>query len=302
MKKDFIGDNELLIDRFDNSVEAAEGDLKFRTPKRIFKKRQMYITIGVVALVAIISISVLVAALLMRNEESYDDSAAFYFASDKLSEDGGEFADYGTIKFKIRNYADSLRVSHEAVDNFVVFVSADGKDVTSDMEIVIENTTLEPDVRCECNVEITVPDEYIGKPLDVTVISEPIKKELKGTFTLRPEWGYEINDKEGNACAELVIYADAGVELELEWDPEAVIADSTDSFVRTAIEGESRCIVNLAGGTGVTIHMFKKDINQVYTKDSEIIKLAKAGELVSDTAEGAETAEAEPADVTEEAE
>lgn len=279
MKDNLINDNELLVEEL---VGAEEEELKFRRPKKIIKKKRMLIVLFIIlGLVAIGALS-FGAYMLLRPEKGYDDSAAFYFSSDLLSEEGGEYVVYDTIDFNVYNYADSLRVSKEPVEDFTVRIKADGKDITSKTDISMGERAMAPDVRSGCAVSVSVPEKYRDKTIDVTVTSSPVQKELTASFKIQPAWGYSVNDEKGNVCAELVIYANKDVSLELSWDGEKLIPDSTDSYIRTAEAGETKCIIELSSGTSVTIPMFKADPSKDHTKDNKAILLNSVKNAVTE--------------------
>ncbi len=299
LKDNFIHDSELLVEKLEPSEPLGEDELKFRRPKKIFKKKRVLVTFIVILSLLVAGALTCLGFMLFKPAEVYDDSAAFYFASDLLSEVGGEFVVYDVIEFNVYNYADSLRVSKEPVDSFNIKVEADGKDITGKAEINVGETAMAPDVRCGCEVSVAVPDKYMDSVIDVTVTSEPIPKVLKGSFTLEPAWDYDVKDEKGNVCAELVIYANKDVSLELSWNSEKLIADSTDSYIRTAKNGEDKCNIQLSAGMSTTIAMFKADPSKVFTVKDKAISL-KAVEYTVSEEETAETAEAPESTETEE--
>lgn len=273
MEDNFIYDSELLVEELEPASAMAEEELKFRRPKRIFKRRRnLVIFIIILSLLIAGSLTVL-GIMLFKPVEKYDDSAAFYFASDLLSEEGGEFVAYDTIEFNVYNYADALRVSKEPIDDFKITVKADGKDITGKVTLSMGETAMAPNVRSGCAVSVSVPENYIDSTIDVTVTSSPIAKELKGTFRLEPAWDYEVKDEKGNYCAELVIYANKDVALELTWDGEKLIANNADSYIKTAENGENKCTVQLSAGMSTTIAMFKADPDKEYSKKDKVIDL-----------------------------
>ncbi len=290
MKDNLIQDNQLLVEDVGN-VQAEEEELKFRRPKRIFKKKRMLIVFFIIIGLILTGAVSFAAYMIFKPDKVYDDSAAFYFSSDLLSEDGGEFVAYDSIDFNVYNYADALRVSKEPVEDFTVTVMADGKDITGKVDISMGERGMAPDVRSGCAVSVSVPEKYRDKVVDITVKSFPVEKVLKGSFTLEPAWDYMINDAKGNVCAELVVFANKDVSLELEWDGEKLIPDSTDSYIRTAKDGEFKCNIELSAGMSITIPVFKTDISKAYSKGNKAISLNEVKLAAADK---------EQADVTEE--
>ncbi len=266
-----IKDSELLMD--EAPVVREEEELKFRTPKKIVKKKRLLTVLFIILGLILVGGACFGAYMLFGPEKGYDDSAAFYFSSDLLSEEGGEYVVYDTIDFNVYNYADALRVSKEPVEDFSVTVKADGKDITARSEISMGERAMAPDVRSGCAVSVSVPEKYRDKVIDVIVKSSPVEKELRGSFKLEPAWGYEINDEKGNVCAELVIFANKDISLEFSWDGEKLIPDSTDSYIRTAKDGENKCSISLSGGTSITIPIFKVNAAKVYDSDSKAVTL-----------------------------
>lgn len=301
MNNNYIDDNELLVDRFDNGENSDGGkDPKFRRPKKIFKKRRTAIVFLVILGVLVLGALTGLGIWLFAPEPEYDDSAAFYFSSDILSEDGGEFVAYESIEFNVYNYADALRVSKEPLESFSVEVRADGRNITSKSEINIGETAMAPNIRSGCAVSVKVPEKYNDKLIEVSVISSPIKKELKASFRIEPAWGYEVKDEKGNVAAELVIYANRDVNLMLTWDGEKLIADSTNSYVRTAENGEKSCIISLSAGMSTDVALFKTDIQDLIKNTSKAFSLSETEEEAEKPEETKETQETEEISETEE--
>ena len=131
MKDNMIKDNELLVEEAPVAPEKEE--LVFRTPKKIVKKKRLLTVLFIILGLILAGALCFGAYMLFGPEKGYDDSAAFYFSSDLLNEEGGEYVVYDTIDFNVYNYADSLRVSKEPVEDFSVTVKADGKDITASL-------------------------------------------------------------------------------------------------------------------------------------------------------------------------
>ncbi len=297
MKDNMIQDNELLVEEL-AGVPAVDEELQFRRPKKIIKKKRLLIVLFIILGLVVMSALAFGAYMLFKPEKGYDDSAAFYFSSDLLSEEGGEFVVYDTIDFNVYNYADALRVSKEPVEDFSIAVKADGKDITAKAEISIGEKAMAPDVRSGCAVSISIPEKYRDGVIDIVVKSSPVPKELKGSFKLEPAWGYSLNDKEGNVCAELVIYANKDISLELSWDGEKLIPDSTDPYIRTAEDGENKCSIQLSGGMSITIPMFKADPAKVHKADGKAVTLKTVKYTVTEEASETEEVSGETEEVS----
>ncbi|MBQ4602142.1 MAG: hypothetical protein IJB24_04700 [Clostridia bacterium] len=296
MKDNMIKDNELLVEEAPVAPEKEE--LVFRTPKKIVKKKRLLTVLFIILGLILAGALCFGAYMLFGPEKGYDDSAAFYFSSDLLNEEGGEYVVYDTIDFNVYNYADSLRVSKEPVEDFSVTVKADGKDITARSEISMGERAMAPDVRSGCAVSVSVPEKYRDKVIDVTVKSFPVEKELKGSFKLEPAWGYSVNDEKGNVCAELVIFANKDISLELSWDGEKLIPDSTDSYIRTAEDGENKCNIQLSGGMSITIPMFKAEPEKVIASDSKAVVLKAVKYTVTEEAPETEEVSGETEEVS----
>lgn len=292
-----IKDSELLMD--DAPAVPEEEELLFRTPKKIVKKKRLLTVLFIILGIILVGAACFGAYMLFGPEKGYDDSAAFYFSSDLLSEEGGEYVVYDTIDFNVYNYADALRVSKEPVESFSVTVKADGKDITARSEISMGENAMAPDVRCGCAVSVSVPEKYRDKVIDVIVKSSPVEKELRGSFKLEPAWGYEIRDEKGNVCADLVIFANKDISLELSWDGEKLIPDSTDSYIRTAKDGENKCNISLTGGMSVTIPMFKVDTEKLIDSDSKAVALKTVKYSVTEESPETEEVSDETEEVSE---
>lgn len=295
MNDNMNNSSQLLVEGND-TINADEKALSFRKPKKIVKKARAR-TVLLILLIALVAAGLTFAGFMLFGPgEVYDDSTAFYFTGDLVSEEGGEYTVYDSIDFNVYNYADSLRVSKEPLESFTVKVECEGKDITSKSEITMGEVAMAADVRSGCAVSVKVPEQYNGSVIDITVVSYPINKELRGSFKVLPQWGYEIKDAKGNVCAELMIYANKDVSLELEWDGEKLIPDSTDSYIRTAENGENKCNIQLSAGMSTTIPLFKVNPDKVYSNKTKAISLdALKYTLTDDHAE-----ETEESDTTEE--
>lgn len=275
------------MNKFDESTPTNEetivepdddlytGIPRFRKPLNLRGKRNVRITsVLLLALLLIIGVVGIIIGLTDRSTP-FDDSLAFYFTSDLLSEDGGEFIAYDTIEFNVRNYADSLRVSREAIENFEITITCNGKDITKKAEISLGVTDMEPNVRSGCAVSITLPNKYINQPVEVSVTSYPIEKTISGVFTLKPGWGYEVNDSKGSICSELVIYANKSVSVKVTWDEDKLIPDSTEEYIRAEGLGNNYCRIDLEAGSVITVPLFKADTSKDYSDNSKVITVEK---------------------------
>lgn len=288
LKDNDIKKDDLLLG-METDDEMIGTEPKFRKPRYIFRKKKIIALAIVLAVFITAGVGMLVGYLVYEPEKVYDDSTAFYVTSNLLSEEGGKYTVYDRIEFDIYNYADSLRVSAEPVEISDIRVEADGKDITGKVDITLSESLIAPEVRSASNVVITLPEKYHGTELGVTVLSAPIEKVLKGTFVVVPEWGYELKDKEGDVCAELVIYANKDVTLQVEWSAEKLIPDSTNPYIRTAKLNEMKCTVELSSGMGISIPMFKIDPSQVYDLESMAVIVKRQEKSASaDEADGAD--------------
>ncbi|MBR5515601.1 MAG: hypothetical protein IKU52_05310 [Clostridia bacterium] len=266
----------------ENSINENNTEkLAFHKPKHFARKKK-----GVTFLVILLVLVLLCAmgfgayklyGILFKNK-GFDDSTAFYFTSNILSEDGGDFEAVGSIDFDIYNYADTLRTSKEKVEDFEIKVTAGGKDITKKVTVTTGERAMEADIRSACNVNIVVPRQYHNKKIDVEVVSKPLQITLKGSFSYEPSWGYEIKD-DGN-CVELVLFANEDTSLKVEWDEKKLIADSTNPYIEAAgIDSES-CTVALAGSMSSSIYFFKTDTEDKFTNNSKAFKISESKKTV----------------------
>ncbi len=284
--------SDMLIDDIDVQENYAKEPV-FRKPLNLRQKRNLKIALLCALGAVLLAGVVLLAVFLLNGPAPYDNSGQFYFSSDLLSEAEGKqcYTTYGAIEFDIYNFEDKLRVSKEAIEDFDIKLECDGKNITSRADISVGERAMEADIRSTCRVSITLPERYHNKEIEVSVSSSPILKELKGKFKVIPKWSYEVKDYEGSVCTEVVIYANESVALEFSWNKEGnLIPDATNSYIRTAKEGEASCIIELAPGTTVTLPMFKTDIKAVYSENSEEFSLKETNKkaIAADTTEESE--------------
>ncbi len=247
--------------------EIPEDAIKFRKPRSAKRNKVILILLLCVLGVALI-VGAVFGCIALFDKEEYDNTADFYFSSDLLSQDGGDYTVYGKIEFNVANYADALRTSAENIESYSISIEADGDDITSKCDIDKEMAALAKGSRTTGNVTVSVPDEYCGIPLDVEVTSFPVDVTLKGRFTVLPEWGSRFTDEEGSVTASLSLYANEEVTLLVKWDPEKLIADSTNAYVKASDE-DYECEVTLAAGTGAEIYFFKPDMNEAYNENDK---------------------------------
>lgn len=259
-----LSEQELPLDKLD---EFDEQDVEYRKPRSSKRNKIILILLLCVLGVAII-VGAIFGCIAFLGEEEYDNTADFYFSSDLLSQDGGEYTVYGEIEFNVFNYADSLRTSAETIESYSVTVKADGKNITDKCDVDKELSVLTKGSRTTGKVVVSVPDEYCGIPLDVEVVSYPVDIALKGKFTVLPDWGFDFSDEEGSVAASLSLYANDEITLLVKWDPEKLIADSTNAYVKASDE-DYECEVTLAPGTSAQIYFFKPDMNEVYNEDDK---------------------------------
>ena len=262
---------------FDAEFEGRPDREQYRKPRktRIGKK---HIIIAAVCLAAVLILGgILFAVIRNTRSDEYDNTGSFYFSSDLLTTDGGEFTVYNEIAFLVRNFADKLRISEETIESFTVTVVCDGKDITSECAIEKERATLEAGGVATSLVTVRLPDDYNGVPVEIETVSRPTEIRLRGTFTVVPSWGYSFSDKEGSVSGKLVIWANEEITLTVTWDPELMTADPTNAYVKSGADGSS-CDVTLAAGTGCEIYFFKENINADYSlPDFEAITVRKTG-------------------------
>lgn len=281
LKDNMIKDNELLVEEL-GGVSEAEEELRFRRPRKIVKRKRLFIVLFIILGLIVAGAASFGIYMLFRPEEPYDDSAAFYLSSDLLSEEGGEFVVYDTIDFSVYNYADSLRVSKEPIEDFGITVKVDGKDITPKTEITAGDKVMPADERSGCEVSIKVPEKYRDKTVEVIVKSSPVPKEIKASFRIEPAWGYSVYDEKGLICAELVIFANKDTALELNWNGEKLIPDSTNPYIRTAKDGENKCRIQLTAGMSTTIPLFKADPEKDYSDDTRVLSLESVEYIVTE--------------------
>ena len=299
--------SDLLLDEKDPAAdlfeEKEEKELEYRKPRSAKRNKLVLIVLLCVLGVAVIAGAVF-GCIAFFSEEEYDNTADFYFSSDLLSQEGGEYTVYGDIEFNLTNYADALRTSAENIESYSVSIKADGKDITSKCGIEKELSALTKGSRTSGKVTVSVPDKYCGIPLDVEVVSYPVDVTLKGRFTVLPDWGFKFSDEEGSVAASLSLYANEEITLLVKWDPDKLIADSTNAYVKASDE-DYECEVTLAAGTGAEIYFFKPDMNAVFKEDEksfpiEITKVKTDKKKESDNKdkekETEESAETETAD------
>ncbi len=274
MGKQFYHDpdinDQIVTDPEIDSKNIYDGDNKFRRSKnRHNTKATKIFALCALGLAVILALTLLI--YIIGSAVIDPDSRSFYFSSDLLSEEGGEFIAYDSINFNVYNYADELRISKEDIEDFEITLECDGKNITKKADISLGVKAMEANVRSGCAVSITLPAKYTGKKVDVKVTSAPIEKTISATFTVKPKWNYEVNDEKGNVCAEIVIYANKKTSVKLSWDPEKLIPDSTNSYIREAGAEENFCYVEVASGTSVTIPMFKVNPAKDYSDNKKVI-------------------------------
>lgn len=264
--------SDLLLTEKEAPIEGAAGDfpedaVKFRKPRSAKRNKLILILLLCVLGVAVIAGAVF-GCIALFDKEEYDNTADFYFSSDLLSQNGGEYTVYGDIEFSVSNYEDALRTSAENIESYSVSVEADGDDITSKCKVDKEMSALTKGSRTTGKVSVSVPDEYCGIPLDVIVKSYPVDVTLKGRFTVLPEWDCRFSDEKGSVAASLSLYANEEITLLVKWDPDKLIADSTNAFVK-ASNDDYECKVTLEAGTGTEIYFFKPDMTAVFNENDK---------------------------------
>ena len=203
----------------------------YRKPLNILKKRRATIALIIaLSLVATAGLTFLAYKLLKPNIAPGNET--FYFTSDLLSDKPGkEFAAYKTIDFKLCNYADELRSSKTNIDDFAFRLLYGNEDITAKCKIDCGSYQLNAGDRSSTDVSITVPDEYYGLPVNVSVESLPITSTLYGTFIVYGDWGYEIAENENEFVCKMTIWANTDIDLKISWDPQLVTPDYTNLLI-----------------------------------------------------------------------
>jgi len=275
--------SDIILSENDISENSGYGDegldkSQFRQPrKRGHGKAVIIVAASFAALLLIVGI--IIAVTHIHKDKPYDNTEPFYFSSDLLKEDGAEYSVYGDICFTVCNFADELRCSMQDIESVSITVSSEGKDVTSKCIIKNELDLLPAEKNTVSSIAITVPEELNGFPLEVKAVSAPIEITLKGIFTVLPGWGYELKDEAGSVNAELVVWANEETTLKVTWNPEELIADPTNSYVKASDSSES-CEVTLAAGTGAEIFFFKTDVDSDHTGTDAVTVEKTAGAAV----------------------
>jgi len=250
---------------------AADEGLVFRKPKNFNRKRKTRIFF--IILLALLLTAALAFGVykLFFGPEKYDDRDAFYFTSNILSEEGGKFKAVGSIDFDIYNYAD-IRTSKVKIEGFDIKVSANGKNITKKADMKVGERAMDARVPSACNVNIELPREYHDKLIEVEVTSKPNNVVLKAQFEYEPEYGYKVKDD--GVCVEVILFANKDVTLDLEWDGEALIADSTNPYIQSAGLDKTKCSVSLAGGMSTSIYFFKADPKEEFDNMTDALRLS----------------------------
>ena len=243
----------------DGSYAYAEEVLTFRKPKHFSRKKKLLVVLIIILALLFVAALGFGAYKIFFAGGRYDDSASFYFSSNILSEEGGEFKAVGTIDFDIYNYADTLRTSKEKIEGFDIKVMANGKDITKKATIVTGEKTMEAEVRSACNVNIDVPREYHDKLIEVEVTSKPTQVVLK----------------DDGVCVELIIFANKDTTVDVEWNEKKLTADSTNPYVEKSGIDKDKCSVSLAGGMSTSVYFFKSDVEDEFSGKTKDIKVTE---------------------------
>ncbi len=230
----------------------------YRSPRKKSRKKTL-LTILICAAASLLLAGVVFAVIRLTEKPVYDNTGSFYFSSDLLSADGGEFTVYNEISFRVNNFADKLRVSESEIDSYSVKISRNGADVTDLCSVTKEAGSLPAGTVASSLVTVSLPDDLFNTPLEVEVSSRPTEIVLRGTFTVVPSWGWSLTDEAGSVCCKLVVWANEDITARVSWDETLLIADKNDPNVKASDTDGSFTVV-LAAGTGTEIYFFKNDI------------------------------------------
>ena len=92
-----LSEKELPLDLMD---ELDEKEVEYRKPRSAKRDKLILILLLCVLGVAII-VGAVFGCIAFMGKEEYDNTADFYFSSDLLSQDGGEYTVYGEIEFNV---------------------------------------------------------------------------------------------------------------------------------------------------------------------------------------------------------
>lgn len=251
--------------------ETPDRSMFRRSRKKNEKKKVLIITLCCILGAALITGAVFLAIWIFGGN-SYDRTSEFYFTSDILTEDGGNFASSGDIRFTLYNYADALRTNIYNIETFDVTVKSGGKDITSKCTVQKSAESMPKNVRSSVSVTVSLPENYDGTPVDVYVKSKPTEIVLRGTFTVVPEWSYSLESEEGSIVATLVLSCNDGGEFEVEWDKDKVSADNNDPAVASA-DG-NKCTIVLSEEGSYELRFFKNDVDESYSGSGDDIPVS----------------------------
>ena len=222
-------ENEIETEEFIPETENEE--TVYRKPLNILKKRRATIVLIIaLSLVAAAGLTFLAFKIFTPNIAPMNET--FYFTSDLLeNEPGKEFAAYKSIDFTLCNYADELRTSKKNVDNLSFKVTYGQEDITSKCKIECPSYEMSAKERISNFVSITVPDEYYGLPVNVSVESLPISYTLYGTFYVYGDWGYDIADNLNEYVCKMTLWSNSDIDLKISWDPQLVTPDYTNLLI-----------------------------------------------------------------------
>lgn len=289
MDENIYGDDGLIIDDDHASEELEAEEIKFRKPNRFRQKKTARLILLILCIALIAAGAVFgVYKLFFDKNEPYDDSLSYYFSSNHLTEQGADIHQIGAITFNICNFADDLRVSKEKIEDFDIRVTANGEDITKKVDISTGERAMESGVRSTCEVTIELTDEYYDIPVEVSCVSAPREVTLTGTFTVKPAHTYTVSEAsdteykllDTSVAVEVTLKAEEDASFSLEYDPDRLVIDSTNEFIAAYSTGDNSYLLPLAGGSEITVIFYKQDVDEVFDKSSDAIKVEKSEKFV----------------------
>ena len=275
------GETAVSADKPADGEGPEEEHGQYRRPRKNKKKKAIIIASACAAGV-ILAVVMTLIILGLKSKDPVGETGGMYFTSDMLTVEGDSFTVYDKIEFKVRNFADELRVSGSDIEDYTVSVQAGSEEITGKCKITKEQKSLAGGSAVSAGVVIEVPDDVMDKTIEVSVSYEAEQIVLKGKFTVLPSWSWTYSDRSGSVCGKLYIAANKEVTLKASWDPELVIADPTNPYVKSGGNGKS-CTLTLAAGTGTEIYFFKNDVSADYSADGQnVVTVESAADSSSD--------------------
>lgn len=289
MDKNIYGDDGLIIDDKHIPEETEAEAIKFRKPNRFRRKKTTKLVLLILCICLLAAGVVFgVYKLFFDKNEPYDDSLSYYFSSNHLTEQGTDIYQTGEISFNVCNFADDLRISKEKIESFDIKVSANGEDITKKVNISTGERAMESGVRSTCEVTIELTDEYYGIPVEVNCVSYPREVTLKGTFTVKPVHTYTVSEAsdseykllDTSVAVEVTLKAEEDTSFSLEYDSDRLIIDSTNEFITAYSTGDNSYLLPVAGGSELTVIFYKKDVDEVFDRSTDALKIEKSDKFI----------------------